>query len=294
MKRVSIMAFLLLAAPAAAQDMPLSDVLLPGEGWQPVSGPFKSVRALASDKDGNVYVADHDGKQVLRIDKLGRTSLFTKTRAGVSALAFGKGGLYASEPDRSRVVLLEVDGTETPFISGHAARGLACTRAGDCYFTDADEGTVDLVRRLDKGRKLVRTGVGSGIGLPSGIALWPDGGTLVVADAAGKHLYAFRIKEDLSLTDKEAYYTLRVRPKEASGARGMVFDAKGRLYVASHEGVQVFDPTGRLSGVMLRPEREPVTAVAFGGAARDRLYVGCGGKVYVRKVAAKGVVPMDK
>ena len=39
---------------------------------------------------------------------------------------------------------------------------------------------------------------------------------------------------------------------------------------------------------MLAPERAPLAGVAFGGADLDRLYVACGGKVYVRKGAKQG------
>jgi sugar lactone lactonase YvrE len=53
--------------------------------------------------------------------------------------------------------------------------------------------------------------------------------------------------------------------------------------------VQVFDPTGRLSGILVAPERAPLGGAAFGGADLDRLYVACAGKVYVRKTLAKGV-----
>jgi gluconolactonase len=110
-----------------------------------------------------------------------------------------------------------------------------------------------------------------------------------VGDAAGKRLYAFRIEKDGSLTDREGYYSLFVRPRQASGVAGLAIDSAGRVYAAGHEGVQVFDPTGRLSGILLEPQRAPVTAVAFGGAERDHLYVGCGGKVYVRKTRARGL-----
>ncbi|MCP6768797.1 SMP-30/gluconolactonase/LRE family protein, partial [Klebsiella pneumoniae] len=90
--------------------------------------------------------------------------------------------------------------------------------------------------------------------LPTGIVFTPDQGTLVVADAAGKHLYAFRVEKDGSLTGKEGYYTLRLPVgQQASGAGAMCVDTAGRLYVTSTVGVQCFDPTGRLNGVLLNP-----------------------------------------
>jgi sugar lactone lactonase YvrE len=61
-------AALLFACRAApAQDMPLTDVLLPGEGWKPLAGPFKSVAGLAADAKGNIHIADADARQVYKV-----------------------------------------------------------------------------------------------------------------------------------------------------------------------------------------------------------------------------------
>jgi hypothetical protein len=42
------------AAPAAAQDMNLSQILLPGEGWQEVAAEWKSAGGMAGDGRGAV------------------------------------------------------------------------------------------------------------------------------------------------------------------------------------------------------------------------------------------------
>ncbi len=119
--------------------------------------------------------------------------------------------------------------------------------------------------------------------------MWADGGTLVAGVAGNKYLYAYRIRENGDLDGKERYYPFWVRPKRPSGNAGPALDAAGRAYATSREGVQVFDPTGRLSGIMVAPERAALGGAAFGGADLDRLYVACGGKVYVRKMLRKGV-----
>jgi gluconolactonase len=272
------------AVPAAAQDMPLSQVLLPGEAWHAVSADVQSVRSLAADGKGNVYVADPVGNQVVRIGPDGRASVFVKTGSGIHGLSFGPDGrLHGSQPDKRRLVILE-DGKETTWVEGLAARDLVLTRAGDAYCTVPDEKAVYLVERGGKKRR-----VAEGIESPAGLVLWTDEGTLVVGDAAGKRLYAFRIEKDGSLSDREGYYSLQVRPRQPSGVAGLTTDSAGRVYAASREGVQLFDPTGRLSGILLSPQRAPVTAVAFGGGGRDRLYVGCDGKVYGRKTRARGL-----
>ena len=68
----------------------------------------------------------------------------------------------------------------------------------------------------------------------------------------------------------------------------MCSDTIGRYYVATDMGVQVFDPTGRMCGVLPNPSANKMTSVGFGGANRDLLYATCGDTLYVRKVNATG------
>ena len=193
MKRVMIAAALLLAAGAVrAQDGPLADVLIEGEGWKPV--------------------------------------------------------------EKSAAPPLEV-------AKELKVRGSHVVRADDFK--------------------------AAGLVEPSGMVLWPDGGTLVVGDAGGKHLWAFRLDNDGKPVDGERYYPLRLRPGEkASRVRGLAADSAGRVYACTSQGVQVFDPTGRLWGVMPRPCDGEPTAVAL---RDDTLFVLCGDQVFARKIKAKGV-----
>ncbi len=277
-----VAAFLGAAGPAAAQDMPLTQVLLPGEGWHAVEGEHQSVGGLAADRGGDVYLADPKGKQILRLPAAGGKPEVLYRGEVVRGLAVEPGGLlFACQPEARCLVAL---GPEKKVLAdGLAVAGAAVTAAGNCYCTVPSEKAVYLVtwdgtrRRLD-----------AGIASPGGVVLWADQGTLVVGDAAGKRLYAFRVGRDGGLDAKEGYYTLRTAPGQASGVAALTIDSDRRLYAATREGVQVFDPTGRLCGVLLKPLPEPVTAVAFGGAERDRLYIACGDKLFVRKTKARG------
>jgi sugar lactone lactonase YvrE len=70
----------------------------------------------------------------------------------------------------------------------------------------------------------------------------------------------------------------------------MTVDADGRLYVATYAGLQVFDTTGRLSGVILKPQHQFLSNVTFAGPGLQWLYVTCSDKVYRRKTKATGVL----
>ena len=132
---------------------------------------------------------------------------------------------------------------------------------------------------------------------PAGIALWPDGRTLVVGDADGKHLWAFRAEKNGDLTCGDRYYALRVKPgTTASGVTALTVDSKGLLYAATPLGIQVFDPTGRLCGVIANPDGATPERIWFTGKPGDQLYVVHGNlqNVFARKIQAKGVPPVEK
>lgn len=124
----------------------------------------------------------------------------------------------------------------------------------------------------------------------TGVAVWPDGGTIVIGDADAPHLWAFRIDEDGSLCNGEPYYQLRVPlGEEKSGVRGLAVDPVGRVYAATPLGVQVFDPTGRMSGVLLKPSKGELTHVrVFAEEDTPMLSVICDGIRYDRPLKASG------
>jgi gluconolactonase len=283
------LAVLLLASPASAQDMPLSQILIPGEGWHPVPVEVRSFGGIAGSPKGEIYVADPESRKII---SLLPTGVEDAPRVEISAsghgLCFGpEGKLYASEPGRKRLLVFgtEREGKARVLDVGVAADDLAVTRGGTVYCTVPKE---KAIYRIGKDGKAVKAA--GDIDGPSGLTLWPNQGTLVVG-TRGDHLIAFRVEKDGRLTYPEPYYRLRTRAgEEDARVRSLTVDEAGRLYAATREGVQVFDPTGRMSGVLSRPAREPVTGVAFGGPDRNQLFIVCGGKVYYRNLRAHGAV----
>src|SRR5262249_50712395 len=115
---------------------------------------------------------------------------------------------------------------------------------------------------LDREKKAIVLGDDPALKVPSLVsptclAVWPDGAQLVIGDAGDRFLWTARILKDGLLTGADRYYCLRVKPGEkASGVKDMVMDAGNLLYAATPLGVQVFDPTGRLCGVLLPPSKD--------------------------------------
>jgi enterochelin esterase family protein len=209
----------------------------------------------------------------------------------------GDNRLYASQPGARRIVVFGDRGEEFDLDSKDVPEGLAVkVRPGKVEAHDLAISPSGQLYYIDPRRKAVCLAgrskpVADGFSAPAGLVFWRDGGTLVVGEAAGKHLFAFRAGSDGDLDARERYYPLRVRPEQLSEVRSLTLDTQGRLYAATLEGVQVFDPTGRLCGVLTRPLRQAVMAVAFGGKGRERLYVLCGGRLWQRKTKCKGAWP---
>jgi gluconolactonase len=215
MKRFLIVGVLLALPVGAArsQDMPLSQIVIDGEGWKVVEKSagfsFRDPAALKS-LAGNLYMAD-TAQQMLRI---GRTE-------GVSPV-------------------------------------------------------------LDELKP-------NGLRKPTCVLLWADESQLIVGDADDRYLWAFRVENDGKLGPGDRYYSLRVKKgQKASGVSALTQDSAGRVYACTPLGVQIFDPTGRLCGVLLNPSEEACTGIGFGGEKKDTLYMKCGMKVFSRQMKATG------
>ena len=277
---------LLLASAACAQDMPLRQVLIEGEGWELIGQGYKFTEGPAADADGNVFFTDVPNSRIYRIDaKTNKVTLFAENTARTNGLMFGPDGrLYGCRNGEKKIVAYSKDGTVHTIAEGVTCNDLVVASDGGIYFTDPPNQQVWYVN--PKGKKRV---VAKGF-RPNGIILWPREGTLVVTDSDKPHLWTFRVERDGSLKFRERYYTpLRLTPgRKRPGSDGMAVDDVGRLYVATHAGLQMCDTTGRPSGVILKPQRKFLSNVAFGGSDFRYLYVTCTDKVYRRKVKPAG------
>ena len=275
---------------ALAQDMRLADVLQEGQGWELVAEGFTFTEGPAVDLKGNLYFTDVFRGKIYRINEPGKAEVFVEQSFGTNGLMFGPDGrLYGCQNGNKRIVAYDSAGQETPIAEEVKSNDLVVTRSGGIYFTDPENKKVWYIP--PQGEKRV---VDQGLGFPNGIILWPDQGTLVVADMKGANLWAYRIESDGSLQFKQPYYTMQLPAgKTESGADGMTIDAAGRLYVATQVGLQMFDPTGRLGGVIAKPQNAWLSNVTFAGPDLDTLYVTCTNKVYKRKVQARGLRYFD-
>ena len=228
-----------------AQDMALSQILIPGEEWRKVEGTFKPIKCLTSWSADTVNVWDEDlrlqatiNPKDLRVTPTNGDGRFQAERFAI------EGGITLVFDRKNRRVLFE-RGYDKPEIM----------KAVQLPFAE-----------------------------PSAMWVPPELGTALIADASSKHIWAFRIERS-GLSAGEKYMTVRLgKGKTRSDVSDLRTEPAGRVYVATNEGIQVFDPTGRLCGVLPSPGRERVAALCFSGEAADRLYVACGTQIFIRNV----------
>ena len=271
--------------PESSGDMALSGLLIDGEGWKLVVEDKKFVDAACTDAEGNFYFSDMNGEGLFKIGTDGVISLYNKDAKGVSGMKFGADGrLYACLNKRKQLAAYDKDGKEEILASDVQCNDLAVDQHGRVYITETGRKQVTLWEGPGKMRA-----VDVGIPAPNGIALSPNQETLAVSDYAGSAIWAFRVEADGSLGAK-----MPVMPYSqfgrAPGPKGdaMVCDTRSRFYCCTSTGLQVFDPNGRPIGLISAPTDSALTSVALSGPELSWLYVLTQGKVFKRKVNARG------
>ncbi len=279
---------LCLPLSAAAQDNPLAEILIDGQGWELVGEGYTFTEGPACDAHGNLYFTDVFRSKIYRLDAEGKPEVFVDQSFGTNGLEFGPDGrLYGCQNGKKRIVTYDSSGKDTAIAEDVNSNDLIVTKTGGVYFTDPGHHQVWYIP--PKGENRV---VDTGLKYPNGLALSPDESALVVVDMNDKHLFTFRIEADGSLSMKQPFYTMQsIKTKKTSGGDGMAVDSAGRVYATSEAGLQIFDTQGRLIGVVEKPQVAWLANVAFGGPDFKTLYVTCTNRVYQRNVKATGVRP---
>jgi enterochelin esterase family protein len=278
------------AAQNLAGDMALSTVLIDGEDWQLVAQGYQFTDAACADAAGNFYFTDvAKGTNIVKISPDGKVTTLLDGAPRISGLKFGPDGRFyaCTQAPKKQVVAIEVPSGKTTVLADNVQpNDLVVSHKGFVYFTETGKGQVTI---LDAKGNL-RVGA-AGINAPNGITLSPDQGTLAVSEYKGTNVWVYRVEADGGLAHGDRYMELRTPVgKPDSGGDGATTDTQGRYYVTSHLGIQVFDSTGRLGGVIARPQNKGTVSVGFGGPGLEYLYACSSDKVYRRKTKAKGAL----
>ena len=124
----------------------------------------------------------------------------------------------------------------------------------------------------------------------NGIVLAKDGKMLVTTDSTNPKLWAYDVHADGSLIEKPDYFDpVRLLPGKVKGlvssmqgkpgSNGMTVDKKGRFYVATFMGVQVFNPDGSFAG-LIKDSPGYMTGITFAEPESDLLCATAGHALY--------------
>jgi gluconolactonase len=243
------------------------------DGFVWLEGPLwerERSRLLFSDIPNNaVYVWSERGVElVLRPSGYSGNAPFTGREPGSNGLLFDpEGRLVLCQHGDRRLARLRQDGTLENFVSHFDGRRLnspndaVLATNGDIYFTDPPFGLPGSFD--DPAREIAWSGVyrrrASGavelvtkdLRAPNGVALAPDGKTLMVsnADAARPIWMAYPVRGDGSVGPGRMFADASAWVAGRRGLPdGMKFDSRGNLFACGPGGVYIFAPDGALLG----------------------------------------------
>jgi enterochelin esterase family protein len=286
-----------------AGDEALSKVLPPDGAWEAIGGQFNFTDAACSDREGNFYFSDLPKGTLYRVDSDGQASAWIENGPKISGMKFGpdnrlyaatQGTVGGARDEKKKIVAIDpVSRQIVELATDVQPNDLVVSSRGWIYFTDTAAGQVIMVPISARGMSRPRVAAG-GINKPNGIALSPDQRFLAVSEYGGTNVWSFTIADDGTPQWGERYMTLRTPAARGdSGGDGMITDAEGRYYVTSHAGIQMFDGTGRLGGVIAKPSDKACVSVAFAGPDRQWLYACASDQVFRRKTLARGALPSE-
>ena len=272
----------------------LKEILLPDESWRVVGEGYKAASGLAVNPKGDVVFADAPDRVIYKLSPSSKPGSFVPNAPSVQGQAFDKDGtLYATVPADRKVVAIDTAGVSHDVANDIRGRGIAITNSGAIFVSEPGEHSdqPSNLWLLDPAGK--KTLLDSGLSAASGIAIAPDRGVLLAAEASTHWVYSYILQADNMLQDKQRYFWLHMSDiPNNSGAEDMCYDVNGNLYIATNVGVQVADRSGRVRAILPLPTPcGPVRSICFGGPDGQTLYTTDGHKVYARKMNVKGFAP---
>jgi gluconolactonase len=232
--------------------------------------------------DGNLYLVDYVGHNVVRLDASAAKVVWHRDGCGPTGLARVPEGLLVACFDGKQLVTISLDGKTLANVendeTGHRLRepnDFALDTRGGVYVSGTGpwepRPIVGKIYYRSADRKL-RT-VASDLHSPNGLVLSPDGKLLYVAESFASRILLFDVAPDGSLSGRREFLKLsEVLPTTAGRTYtpdGVRIDPNGNLFVGFWDGAcfAVIAPDGKLiKQVDLPAPHDPNLAITPDGA----------------------------
>ncbi|MGE3808478.1 MAG: SMP-30/gluconolactonase/LRE family protein [Gemmataceae bacterium] len=298
---VALFVFVVSVVSAAAQEKKAIPGIGPTGPVKKLHTGFAFVEGPAADKAGNLYFTDIPNERIHKVDREGKLSVFREKSNHCNGLMVNaKGEIVACEMD-GQLAAYSPDGKERRVVIEkhggnrfNAPNDLVLDKASGIYFTDPafrapkplpqEKTAVYYLSADGKVTRLI-----DDLPNPNGVILSPDEQTLYVIPSGQAEMMSYPVEAPGKLGKGKVFCTLKQpEGKSGTGGDGLTVDTKGNLYITSGLGVQVYDPTGKLLGIIAFPE-QPAN-VAFGGPEGKTLYATARTSLYAVPMEAKGHV----
>ena len=223
--------------------------------------PAGNPNGMTLDVEGRLLVCEHSNRRVSR----------TEVDGAISVLADRYQGRRLNSPND---VVVRSDGstyfTDPPFGLAGRTQGKELDFQGVFRISPDGETMTLLVADME---------------LPNGLAFSPDEKSLYIADSAKRHIRAFSVEADGTLTGGDVF--AEVVSEEQGVPDGMKVDVEGNIYCAGPGGVWVFDDVGTLLGRI--PVPDVPANCAWGDDDRMGLYVTARSGLYRVRLSIPGI-----
>jgi gluconolactonase len=223
--------------------------------------------------DGTLLFQDIKAERTYRLAPDNSVHVLREQSGAANGQTFMPGGEIAfCEQNGRRVSRMLRDGSGVQPLcetwSGqrlNSPNDIVCRSDGRLYFTDPPYGVAPRDRALHfQGVYSLDTSAEGPAALqlladdfekPNGLAFSPTEEILYVCDTARYHVRSFLVEGGGTQKTGSSRVFARLDPALPGGPDGLKVDRTGRVYVAVAEGVWVFEPDGRLLGILALPKR---------------------------------------
>ncbi|MFN0106054.1 MAG: SMP-30/gluconolactonase/LRE family protein [Bryobacteraceae bacterium] len=232
-------------------------------GFALTEGPVYSRR-------GYLLFTDLRNQKILKWER-GTVTVFRENSNKANGLTFDHQGRLLTAEGGGRVTRTEKNGTITVLAETglQGPNDVVYSIDGSVYFTDLPKSLVYQITRQGQLRVVAETPG------PNGVALSPNQQRLYIADYKTAMVKVHAIEPDGRLSPGKDFAPIMVD--------GLKTDEAGNVWMASVDGIHVYNASGEQLGVLKTPERP--TNCGWGGGA---LYITAGTSVYQIQTKVNG------